>query len=412
MSATGCIVTLSPRDYAAVLFDLDGVLTRTSSVHAAAWKTLFDAFLEERAAGTNQAFVPFNIDNDYRRYVDGKPRHDGVVSFLKSRNIDLPFGSLDDDADAQTVQALGKRKDGYFTQHLAQHGVEVYDAAIELVRALRSHGVRTAVVSSSNNAEVVLEAAKIAELFDARVDGKDVARLDLDGKPAPDAFLEAERRLGTERSRSVVVEDALAGVAAGRAGGFGLVIGVDRLGQSKALREAGADVVVTNLAQVQVATEPASAWSLVYDDFDPAQEGMREALCALGNGYFTTRGAAPWARADDVHYPGTYLAGGYNRLRTDIAGRVVENEDLVNLPNWLALGFRIAEDGWFDERNVKILAYRLELDLRRGMLARTIRFEDGGGRRTRLIGATLFVARLFPSVSSNFSLQLKCVHIY
>ena len=179
----------------------------------------------------------------------------------------------------------------------------------------------------------------------------DITRLSLNGKPAPDAFLEAARRLKVEPSRAVVVEDAIAGVEAGRAGAFGCVIGVDRSGQSQALREAGADVVVTDLAQVKIAAEPPSAWSLVYEGFDPAREGIREALCALGNGYFATRGAATWARADDIHYPGTYLACGYNRMRTDIAGRVVENEDLVNLPNWLALEFRIGDEDWFDLQN-------------------------------------------------------------
>ena len=212
----------------------------------------------------------------------------------------------------------------------------------------------------------------------------DVTRLELKGKPAPDAYIEAARRVGAEPSRAVVVEDAIAGVEAGRAGRFGCVIGVDRSGHAQALRDAGADVVVTDLAQVRVAVEPPSAWSLVFEGFDPAQEGIREALCTLGNGYFATRGAAAGAVADDIHYPGTYLAGGYNRLRTDIAGRVVENEDLVNFPNWLALEFRIAEQDWFDARTVKLLAYRQELDLRRGMLLRSIRFEDGQGRRSTL----------------------------
>jgi trehalose/maltose hydrolase-like predicted phosphorylase len=212
----------------------------------------------------------------------------------------------------------------------------------------------------------------------------DIARLELDGKPAPDAFLEAARRVGAEPSRAVVVEDAVAGVKAGRAGRFGCVIGVDRNGRSRALRDAGADAVVTDLAQVRVETEPPSAWSLVFEGFDPAREGIRESLCSLGNGYFTTRGADAGAVADDIHYPGTYLGGGYNRLRTDIAGRVVENEDLVNFPNWLAIGFRIAEQDWFDARTVKLLSYRQELDLRRGLLSRSIRFEDGQGRRTAL----------------------------
>lgn len=384
MSTLGPIVTLSPRDYDAVLFDLDGVLTRTASVHAAAWKKLFDAFLKEHAAAIGESFVPFDLDADYRRYVDGKPRYDGVRAFLESRGMALPYGTPEDGPDARTVCALGNLKDRYFMEHLEQHGVEVDPAAIDLVRTLRAQEIRTAVVSSSNNCAEVLEAAGIAPLFDARVDGLDLTRLSLQGKPAPDAFLEAAQRLRVEPSRAVVVEDAIAGVEAGHAGRFCLVLGVDRSGQSQALRQAGADAVVISLEQVPVTTERPSAWVLEYEDFDPAREGIRESLCALGNGYFETRGAAPWARAADIHYPGTYLAGGYNRLRTDIAGRTVENEDLVNFPNWLALEFRIADGDWFDERKAKLLSYRQELDLRRGLLLRTLRFEDGQGRRSTL----------------------------
>jgi beta-phosphoglucomutase family hydrolase len=384
MTSVAPVVTLSPRDYDAVLFDLDGVLTRTASVHAAAWKRLFDGFLARWAADTGNAFIAFDIEADYRRYVDGKPRYDGAAAFLESRGIAVPSGTPEDGPGTHTVHALGNLKDQYFLQHLEQHGVEVYDEAITLVQTLRAQEVKTAVVSSSNNCTAVLDAAGISPLFDARVDGRDIARLALDGKPAPDAFLEATQRLQAESARAVVVEDAIAGVEAGRVGRFGLVIGVDRSGQSQALREAGADVVVTSLAQVQVAVEPPSAWSLVFDGFDPAHEGIREALCALGNGYFATRGAAAWARADGIHYPGTYLAGGYNRLCTDIAGRVVENEDLVNFPNWLRLRFRIAEADWFDARTVTILSYCQELDLRRGMLLRTMRFEDAQGRRSTL----------------------------
>jgi beta-phosphoglucomutase family hydrolase len=378
------VITLSPRDYDAVLFDLDGVLTRTARVHAAAWKKLFDGFLEKWAAVAGAPFVPFDIDTDYPRYVDGKPRYDGVQAFLASRAIELPLGAAKDGADVQSVYALGNLKDEYFQQQLKQQGVELYEASIALVRKLRGQEIKTAVVSSSNNCAAVLEAAGIAQLFDTRVDGTDVTRLDLRGKPAPDAFLEAARRLGVEPARAVVVEDAIAGVEAGRAGRFGCVIGVDRRGCSSALREAGADIVVTDMGQVQVAEEPPSAWSLVFEDFDPAREGIREALCTLGNGYFATRGAAAGAVADDIHYPGTYLGCGYNRLRTDIAGRVVENEDLVNFPNWLALGLRVADQDWFDARAVTILSYRQELDLRHDMLLRHISFEDIQGRRSTL----------------------------
>ncbi len=378
------VITLSPRDYDAVLFDLDGVLTKTARVHASAWKKLFDSFLEQRATQTGEPFVPFDIGTDYPRYVDGKPRYDGVRDFLESRGITLPLGSSEDGPEVQSVHALGSLKDRYFKEHLEQDGVESYESAIELVRQLRAQEIKTAVVSSSNNCAAVLESAGIAQLFQARVDGKDITRLGIQGKPAPDAFLEAARRLRVEPSRCVVVEDAVAGVEAGRAGQFGCVIGVDRGGRTEALRDAGADAVVTDMAQVLVAVELHSTWSLAFEGFDPAQEGVREALCTLGNGYFATRGAAAWVVADDIHYPGTYLAGGYNRLRTDIAGRVVENEDLVNFPNWLALSFRIADQEWFEARNVKILSYHQELDLRHGMLLRSISFEDGQGRRSTL----------------------------
>ena len=377
-------IALSHQDYEAVLFDLDGVLTKTANVHAAAWKSLFDEFLEQRAIDTSGAFLAFDVDTDYRRYVDGKPRYDGAASFLQSRGIALPLGTPEDAPGTQTVHALGNLKDQYFLQFLEQHGVEPYEGAIGLVRSLRAQDIKTAVVSSSSNCAAVLEAAGMSQLFDARVDGKDLARLALKGKPAPDAFLEAARRVTVEPSRAVVIEDAIAGIEAGRSGRFGFVVGVDHGGQSRALREAGADVVVTSLAQVKVTTELPSAWSLVYEEFDLAREGIREALCTLGNGYFATRGAAVWASADDTHYPGTYLAGGYNRMRANIAGRLVENEDLVNFPNWLSLGFRIADGEWFDARTVKLLSYRQELDLRRGMLFRAIRFEDGQGRRATL----------------------------
>ena len=250
------VITLSPRDYDAVLFDLDGVLTRTASIHAAAWKKLFDGFLEQRATQSGAPFVPFSIDADYSRYVDGKSRYDGVAAFLKSRGIELPLGTSEDGPDVQSVHTLGNLKDQYFLKHLDQYGVSPYETSVVLVRKLRAREIKTAVVSSSNNCAEVLEAAGITQLFDARVDGTDITRLGLTGKPAPHAFLEAARRVRAAPLRAVVVEDAIAGVEAGRAGRFGCVIGVDRSGHTTALRDAGADVVVDDLAQVQVAVEP------------------------------------------------------------------------------------------------------------------------------------------------------------
>ncbi len=382
VSGTSPFVALSPRDYDAVLFDLDGVLTKTARVHATAWKHLFDEFLKERAAEEGGVFVPFDIDVDYRRYVDGKPRYEGVAAFLKSRQIELPLGSPEDSPKLKTVYGLGNLKARYFLEELRQHGVERYESSIELVRTLRSEGIKTAVVTSSRNCDAILHAAGIADLFDVRVDGSDLARFNLKGKPAPDAFIEAARRLKVEPQLAVVVEDSIAGVQAGRAGGFGLVIGVDRGGSSIDLRRAGADVVVVDLAVVRLATDPPSTWSLVFDGFDSEREGIREALCTLGNGYFATRGAAPGSVADGVHYPGTYIDGVYNRVRVLVDNRSFDNEDLVNMPNWLSLQLRIGDAGWFDEGKVRLLEYRQELDLQCGMLLRTIKFDDAGRRST------------------------------
>jgi beta-phosphoglucomutase family hydrolase len=212
------VTTLSPLDYDAALFDLDGVLTRTASVHAAAWKALFDGFLEKRAASAAMPFIPFDVDADYLKYVDGKPRQNGVMAFLESRGIELLLGAPDDGPNVQSVHELGKLKDRYFLQYLEKNGVEPYEAAIELVRTLQAQNVKTAVVSSSRNCAAVLEAAGIARLFDTRVDGKDLAGLKLKGEPAPDVFLEAARRLRAEPSCSIVFEDVIAGVQAGLAG--------------------------------------------------------------------------------------------------------------------------------------------------------------------------------------------------
>jgi alpha,alpha-trehalase len=234
----------------AVLFDLDGVLTATASLHAACWKTMFDEYLQRRAAASGDAFQPFEIATDYKQYVDGKLRYDGVHAFLESRGIELPWGNPEDPPDRETVCGLGNRKNELIQEHLASGKVEVFESSVALVRRLRGAGVKTAVVSASKNCEAILKAAGIADLFEFRVDGVVASQLQLAGKPAPDTFLEAARQLGVEPERAVVVEDAVSGVQAGRAGGFGLVIGVDRKGDPEALRNNGADVVVTDLGEL------------------------------------------------------------------------------------------------------------------------------------------------------------------
>ncbi len=628
----------------AVIFDMDGVITNTAAIHAAVWKQMFDQFLIQHAKQHGGRFLAFDAELDYRRYVDGKPRYDGVKSFLESRGISLPYGAADDSPDSQTVCGLGNRKNGYYLERLKKQGVKPYPSSVKLIKQLRKDGTRAAVISASRNAGTVLGAAAIGGLFDVRVDGVDSDELHLKGKPDPAIFLEAARRLGVKPGKAAIVEDSLVGVEAGRRGKFQLVIGVDRVGQGRELKKRGADIVVEDLSQLEIQAgglpsalekkvlnrlrrkmpavfldydgtltpiveDPAQAtlpdetrevirrlaehypvaiisgrdlgdvqkmvgidniayagshgfdilgpggrfrdqkmgkrflpvleraekeldnivkdipgarverkrfaiavhyrqvekanvgtlerrfdevlshypelrksagkkvfellpgidwdkgrallyllevlyadssrvlplyigddvtdedafraigdqgiaiavgekrrtaahytlrdtdevarflqelavlaekdiargiWVMAYEGFDPEQEGLREALCTTGNGYFATRGAAPESSADGVHYPGTYVTGGYNRLKTEIAGETIENESLVNLPNWLPLTFRFGGGDWFDVGEVNLLEYRQELDLRQGVLSRLVRFADGKGRRTRL----------------------------
>jgi HAD superfamily hydrolase (TIGR01509 family) len=238
---------------AALLFDLDGVLTRTATVHARAWAELFDTFLRERPVEPREPFHPFTED-DYRRHVDGRSRYDGVDGFLRSRGIELPWGGPSDDPDAITVCGLGNRKDRLFVDAIDRDGVDVYPDGVALLDAARGDGRRTAVVSASAHARLVLERAHLADRFDTMVTGVEIAALGLAGKPAPDAFVEAARAVGVAPARCAVIEDAAAGVRAGRSGGFGLVVGVDRGGAHDLLVSAGAHLVVEDLRTLLVPT--------------------------------------------------------------------------------------------------------------------------------------------------------------
>jgi len=643
----------------AVILDLDGVITDTASIHAQAWKQLFDEYLHVRAERNNEEFRPFDIESDYLRYVDGKPRYDGVRDFLHSRGISLPQGDPDETPGSETICALGNQKNRYFLERLEKDGVKAYQSSVNFVKKVKSLGLRAAVISASRNAEAMLDAAGIQELFDVKVDGVDSQELRLKGKPDPAIFLEAARRFNVKPEEAIVVEDALAGVEAGRQGEFRVVIGVDRSGLGEELKKRGADIVVSDLSELKVkrakpqrrasaktiaalpsalekrdeifqrlhekapaifldydgtltpiVDDPAEAtlpeptkktmkrlaaqysvaiisgrdladvksmvgikdiayagshgfdisspgdqhryqdrgidflpaldraeeevakvvgdipgarverkrfaiavhyrqvdnaridelekrfdrvlsrfpdlkktggkkifelrpdvdwdkgrallslldalyadgdrvlpvyigddetdedafraisgrgiaivvgtekrptsahyalrdpdavahflhdlatlaedevskgiWTLSYESYDPEQEGLREALCTLGNGYFATRGAAPESVADDVHYPGTYVAGCFNRLKTEIAGKTIENECMVNVPNWLPLSFSVDGGDWFDVGHMDLLEYHQELDLRQGILSRAVYFADGQGRRTRM----------------------------
>jgi beta-phosphoglucomutase family hydrolase len=239
-----------PDGVRACLFDMDGVVTQTAVVHAAAWKEMFDDFLREHAARTGTEFVPFDPVAEYDAYVDGKPRLDGTRSFLQSRGIDLPEGAPDDPPGTPTIYGLSNRKQDLVLAKLAAGGVKVYEGTVGFIKAVRGKGISTAIVSSSANTKQVLDSANLSGLFDVRVDGLVATERGLKGKPAPDTFLEGARRLGVEPSQAAVFEDALAGVEAGRAGRFGHVIGVNRVGQRDALKQHGADVVVDDLAEL------------------------------------------------------------------------------------------------------------------------------------------------------------------
>jgi beta-phosphoglucomutase family hydrolase len=239
-----------PARVSACLFDLDGVLTDTASVHAAAWKEMFDGYLQERAAQSGEPFVPFDITTDYPAYVDGKRRQDGTRSFLASRNIELPEGSPDDPPEADTVNGLGTRKNNLVHLKIARDGVTVFPGTVEYLEAVQAAGLRIAVVSSSANTAEVLRVTGLDRFVETRVDAQVAISRHLKGKPAADTFLAGAAELGATADQAVVFEDAIVGVEAGRSGAFALVVGVDRVGHGQALRDHGADIVVTDLAEL------------------------------------------------------------------------------------------------------------------------------------------------------------------
>jgi beta-phosphoglucomutase family hydrolase len=236
--------------YDAVLFDLDGVITNTATLHAICWKKVFDEYLRERAEQKGEAFRPFDLATDYRLYVDGEPRFDGVRDFLRSRGIQLPAGHFDDPADVETVHGLGNRKNDLVNRAIAEVGVEPYAGTVQFIHQLRRDGFKIAVVTASQNCDAVLRAAKLDALFEVRVDGNVIQAQRLAGKPAPDTFLIAAKLLGVEPVRTVVIEDAISGVEAGSNGKFGLVIGVARKGNTEELKRHGAHLVVDDLGEL------------------------------------------------------------------------------------------------------------------------------------------------------------------
>jgi trehalose/maltose hydrolase-like predicted phosphorylase/beta-phosphoglucomutase-like phosphatase (HAD superfamily) len=399
--------------YRAAIFDVDGVLV--DSPHELAWRESLRRLMEGewREVHDQTSWTPERFTSAvYQQIMAGKPRVAGARAALEHFGVPNMEARAERYAAAKQEQVVKLIEEGRFM---------AFPDALRFILAIKGAGIRVAAASSSKNAGLFLERIRLdtfaaeqrldydfigpgmtlEELFDADISGRDFPR----GKPDPAIFLTAARELGVDPGDCLVVEDASSGVQAAKAGGMA-ALGVARLDDRDLLVAAGADLVVPTLDDVSVAAlavgrleerrvaaelrqrhteRPPSVWTLVYDGFDPARQGLREALCAVGNGYFVTRGALPEARADEVSYPGTYVGGLYNRTATEIAGRTVENEDLVNVPNWLPLAFRVAGGDWFDVASAEVLEHRLELDLRQGMLTRRLRFKDAEGRHTTVL---------------------------
>jgi trehalose-phosphatase len=361
---------MSKAHYKAAILDLDGVVTRTASLHARAWKEMFDRFLQDRPDREGEDHAPFDIERDYLPYVDGKPRFDGVRSFLESRGIELPEGSPDDSAEEETVRGLGIRKNEMFLELLRREKVQVFDDAIEQVRRWRNRGLRTALITSSRNGRRISEAAGLGDLFDVTVDGIDAERLGIRGKPAPDIFLHAARALDVQPREAIVVEDAISGVEAARAGNFGLVAGIARNG-GEALRAAGADIVVKDLRRLdeEPGSEPGSRFQHALEHIDQIAVRLKDRRPALFFDYDGT--LTPIVRRPEE----ATLSEDMRSLLRELAGRVtvavISGRDLADVRQMVGLdslyyagshGFDVAGPGGMRMQQEAARDHLVELD--------------------------------------------------
>ncbi len=377
--------------FSGAVFDLDGVITRTAKVHFRAWKKTFDDFLKSRSS--TDGFKEFGYEEDYIPYVDGKSRYQGVKSFLESRDIELPYGRPADPPDEQTICGVGNRKNKLFRKIIAVDGIEIFDSTISFIKALREIGIKTGAVSSSRNGMYILEQTGLKVLFDTIVDGNISQELDLEGKPHPDIFLVAADNMEVRPGNSMIVEDAIAGVEAGKRGNFGLVLGISRSDNEEEMLAHGADIAVHDMEEFSLEDAKRwflkelekDTWNLTYFGFEPEKERLREALTTVGNGYFGTRGCFEGEGiTDDLHYPGTYIMGLFNKLPTEVHGKTIYNNDLVNLPNWLLLQVRIDGGDYLHLCDLERLEYKHNLDLFNGIMSRSLRVRDDSGRITRI----------------------------
>ncbi|MEI6846822.1 MAG: HAD-IA family hydrolase [Chlorobiaceae bacterium] len=374
------------------IFDLDGVITGTAKIHSLAWESMFNIFLKNYAEINDETYVPFDPVHDYHKYVDGKPRMEGVKSFLISRNIDLPFGEMDDSPETETICGLGNRKNSLFSEILTKEGPEVYTTSVDLINKLIAKGIKIGIASSSRNCKLILQLSKLEHLFATRVDGEVSIELGLKGKPNPDIFVTAAHNLGLEPHECMVVEDAISGVQAGSRGNFGMVLGIARDIEGSKLREQGADIVVRDLGEITIEqienwfTEGLvhEGWNLTYTEFSPKDEKLRETLSSTGNGYLGVRGAYEGSSISHHHYPGTYIAGIFNKLPSEVHGQTIYNNDFVNTPNWLLIEFRIGGGEFIDPFKQKILSYHQNLNLYNGTMERELIIQDNLGRISKI----------------------------
>jgi beta-phosphoglucomutase family hydrolase len=379
-------------NFKGVIFDLDGVITGTARIHSLAWEAMFNSFLKNYAEINNEPYVPFDPSHDYLKYVDGKPRMEGVKSFLASRDIEIPYGELDDIPEQETVCGLGNRKNSLFTEILIKEGPEVFQSSVEFIKALKARNIRIGIASSSRNCKLILQLSNLEELFETRVDGEVSIELKLKGKPNPDIFVTAAANLGLEPHECVVVEDAISGVQAGAKGNFGLVLGIAREIEGIKLKEQGADIVVRDLGEITIEEIEQwfdeglekEGWNLHYSSWSAKEERLREALTSTGNGYMGVRGSIECGLASQHHYPGTYIAGIFNKLPSEVHGQTVWNNDMVNCPNWLPIEFRIGNGDFINPLEQKVLSYTQNLDLRHALMEREIVIQDTLGWITRI----------------------------
>lgn len=377
----------------AVIFDLDGVITNSAKIHKQAWESVFNQYFNNKKSDPASTVENVLTESDYLKYIDGKPRYEGVNSFLKSRNIYLNYGSSDEDPGFETVCSIGNLKNDIFNKLIKKRGVEIFSSTVELMHKLKHNGVKIGIASSSRNCKKILKASGLDSIADTVIDGEDIIKSGINGKPHPDIFLSVAETLNVSTTNTVVVEDANSGVEAGRKGGFGLIIGIARNSNDHDLYCHGADIVINDLADLGL--EEISDWfkkgknrncfSIIFHGYNKSNERLRETLLSIGNGFFGTRGASEECGFTKNNYPGTYISGVYNTLDSVIEGKKVLNEDFVNVTNWLPVTFKINNGSWFDINNADILSFKRELSFIDGLLTRELVYKDKDGRKTVII---------------------------